>query len=252
MHPKTSLPILGVLLSACAALGLWQSAQATRHDTEVELASLQRTHAELQSHLNGLVQAETDLRSQLESLKKAPPLLTLPRQPVSELPQTANTEPSKTEAEPERVSRQIANSSKKREAHERRNQTRRFETSQRVITQIDERRQYFQQIPTEGLSEEYLISYRFLLENLDTMQQSLSAITPDTSQQDYMAHLNRASWASRNINNRMTDVREILLHDLFTTVLQQENPEPDAVVQQIREIETLTAQVSAIGGFRSE
>jgi len=252
MHLKNTLPLLAVLLSVCAALGLWQSARASRHDMEMELAGLQRTHSELQSRLNGLEQAETDLRTQLEALKKAPPLLTLPDQPASEPPQSVKTDTPETAAEPERLSRQIANSPKKREAHERRIQTRRFESSQRVVAQIDERRQYFQQIPTEGLSEEYLISYRYLLENLDTMHQSLSAITPDSPQQDYMAHVNRASWAGRNINNRMANVREILLHDLFTTVLKQERPDPDTVVQQIREIETLTAQVSAIGGFRPE
>jgi len=269
MNRLMYVSFLAVFCSLGTGVGLRHVEQTRQQAAQQRLTNLQQEHSQLQALFSEQDRVVDHVRKQLDLLRNAPPLFTLPDQTgspdttesVPEAPRASDTVSAPKEEPPDSPNPQAARrrSPAKRRAFtaeelaafEQRRREHRVNNSQRVVGQLDERLEYFQQVPLTGLSAVHLESHEDLLHNLTHMRTSLSSVSDGMNREEYMRALRDASKAATAINQAMIREREILLYDLVHTAMQQDAPDIPAMVKQVRDIEAMTSQVNAIRGFRS-
>ncbi len=261
MKPFALLSVLSAAALVVTTTSLWRLEATNRREAAQELVSLQQNHQDLKSRYQGLERAHEEVREQLEDLRKAPPMFTLPAEFVQEDPEPDTAGPQSESENPQTASVPVSEAKaasrpfrermteEQWQQFETRKRERRLKNSTRVMGQVDSRLEYFRQVQTQGLSPEHLNSHQSLLENLEALNLSLRQVTADMDTSEYMESLRGASTAAVKINAAMRHEREILLHDLISSALASENPDISEMVLAIREIETMTQKVSALNGF---
>ncbi|MCC5843321.1 MAG: hypothetical protein JJU05_03630 [Verrucomicrobia bacterium] len=217
------LPVLVVSLALGA--GLFHQARVVGAMSR-QLERLEGENRALTAERNGLREANADLMGHLERTRRLTANLPEPMMaPMSmrfaELPPVMEEEfiemveleepdreltPEEQAAREERLA--------EREARRAEWQARREEMRERVITEAQDRREFFEQVSLEGLAPEYVAGHQRLLEAMDEVQVRMAALSdPDLNREEQRDMRRELGQLGRELNGLMGMQREILLND---------------------------------------
>ncbi len=250
--------------------GLWLREQ----NQASQLASLNDTltqdNIELTSALEGQRQANEDLRRQLDARNQLPEMV---GNEVESMPETflrlppaapmafeeddeevvtmASGEESElspeelAEREERREARRVAQEERRARWEERRQQNR-----DRVVTATRERREFFEQIPLEGLAPEYRESHERLLQAMDEVEDMMTMLNdPETDRETQREIRRNFGGMMREVGGLMGTQREILLND-FAQAIGYSGEEARDFIDYIEAVNEMTSMGNFMRGGR--
>lgn len=211
---------------------LWINAQQANmkltRDLQVKESELSQTVAEKK----GLLQANDQLLSRLRTVEQAAAALKNAPRPIVEQTEeetameTLVMDPAppmdsgveEDSQEPTILTPEQLAEKKQREeeraAQQAEREQRRKEFQERVVADIQNRREFFGQINTEGLAPEYQEAHQKLIQSLNTVEGLMSQISDPELSRDERREIGRELWGqSREIQGLMDMQRDVLLND---------------------------------------
>jgi len=210
----------------------------------------------LTAERNGLREANADLMGHLERSRRLTanlpePVMAPMSMRVAELPpvmedafmEMVELEEPDQELTPEEQAEREARLAE-REARRAEWEARREAMRERVITETQDRRTFFEQVSLEGLAPEYVAGHQRLLEAMDEVQVRMAALSdPELTREEQRDMRRELGELGRELNGLMGMQREILLNDYAQAMGFQG---ADARVF-IDSIETITEMTNARG-----
>lgn len=192
-----------------------------------QVDQLEAENGVLLAERNGLREANADLLQHLEQTRQLAARLPEPMvEPLSmrfaELPpaledelyfEVAEASSPERELTPEEQADREARLAE-REARRAEWEARREEMRERVVTEVQDRRAFFEQVSLEGLAPEYVAGHQRLLEAMDEVQVRIAALSdPELTPEEQRNMRREIGQLGRELNGLMGMQREILLND---------------------------------------
>lgn len=264
-----NLPTILSAVFAVATLGLFALLlQEKQKGTELanELTQAQGLVSEIEADKSGLEKANDDLREQIDTLRKAPPMFTLQEtaeEPVREEVEVVESEnftpPVATQAEqlapqerPELTPEQIAareERERQRQAWRERRDQQRAQYRDRIGGELAMRRDFFAQVSLEGLAPEYRESNQKLLATFDEMQETMNQLNDEELDRNQRRALSRQVWAkAREASGLMDMQKDILMNDYAQQNLGLSQEQTQGFMECMETIDEMTSMRSAFRG----
>lgn len=241
---------------------LWFQGHTNQQDLASRFNELESSHDQVVAERNGLRDANAALRTQLDTLRNqplsitnitrttvAPALAVIPgqqmedpesgRDPVQELASRQDPAPRPTRTPEEEAAR---------EQRQQEWQQRRQEMQARLSAAAQDRKSFFQQVPTEGLAPEYLASHQRLVQALDEIDILMARRNDESlSSEDRRAARGQMFDLMHEVQELMGTEREILLSD-YATGLGLQGQDTDQFIEYMQTINEMTTAPRMFGG----
>jgi len=234
-----------------------------------QLTQTQELVTEMEADNSGLEKANDDLREQIDTLRKAPPMFTL--QDVEEEPEREEVEVVESESvdfspeapaqsaqqaqpeqrrepTPEELAAREERERQRQEWRERRDQQR-AAFRERIGGELAMRRDFFSQVPLEGLAPEYREANQKLLATFDEMQSTMEELNNQELDRNERRTLSREVWAkAREASGLMDMQRDILMNDYAQQNLGLNAEQTQGFMEYMETINEMTSMRSAFRG----
>jgi uncharacterized coiled-coil DUF342 family protein len=253
------------------ALLMFVSEQKQSRELASQLNQVESQLEEVEARRSGLEQANEELRKKMEQTNNAPPLFTLGNDEEevesdtvvetlvgrdrSDMRITRVDEPADEDVEgekPELTPEQIA----AREEREQRMQAwreerekRREEFRDRVSSEVQERKNFFRQISTEGLAPEYKEAHARLLTAMDEVDAGMQQLANSELTRDERRTVMRELYQkSREISGLMDMQRDVLLNDYAQQALGMDGKQTQEFIDYMQTVNEMTSSSMMRGG----
>jgi hypothetical protein len=154
------------------------------------------------------------------------------------------------EPTPEEIAAQEEEEKRRQEWQEER-ERRRAEFRERISNEIDMRKAFFAQIPTEGLAEEYQESHARLMEALDEVQAKMDVFGNSEMDRNERRAAMREMWQTgQEISGLMTMQRDVLLNDYAQQALGLNENQTQEFIEYMQTVDQMTTTDMMRGGRR--
>ncbi len=224
---KILLPV--VIVAAAGMCVLWINEQQSNKKLTHQLQSKESELQQVDADRRGLLKANDQLLGRLSQVEKAAAELKAAPRPIAvdeeieeidlppafveETPRSRENDQEPTILSPE----ELAEKQKRDEEREARmveREKQRKEFQERVTADIQNRRAFFSQINTDGLSPEYQAAHQDLMERLDVTEVLMNKMADPELSRDERREVGRELWGqSREMGELMDMQRDVLLND---------------------------------------
>ncbi|GEM_PF-870840 len=272
MKHLSSIVSVVLAVSTLALAGLLQHEKQKGTELAKQLNQSQGVITDMKADHSGLQRANDDLREQIDTLRKAPPMFTLrdveeeperdevevvesesvdfaPEAPAQAVQQAQPEE--RREPTPEEIAAREERERQRQEWRERRDQQR-AQFRERIGGELAMRKEFFSQVSLEGLAPEYREANQKLLATFDDMQSTMEELNSSELDRNERRNLSRQVWAkAREASGLMDMQRDILLNDYAQQNLGLNADQTQGFMEYMETINEMTSMRSAFRGNSS-